>query len=85
MASALESGGESRWCSNVARGPTPAELLELVDAAIVALDAGEAGIVRARLQALAEAVRILRHGSGETALTGVRGKKRLDDPRRRER
>ncbi len=45
-ASALESGGESRWCSNVASGPTPAELLALVDAVIVALDAGEADIAR---------------------------------------
>ena len=79
-ASALESGGESRRCSNVASGPTPAELLELVDAAIVALDAGETEVARARLQALAEAVRALRHGCSEMALTGVRGKKGLDDP-----
>jgi hypothetical protein len=79
-ASALESGGESRWCSKVASGPKPAELLDLVHAAIVALDAGEADIARARLQALAEAVRILRHGCSEMALTGVRGKKGLDDP-----
>jgi hypothetical protein len=49
-ASALESGGESRRCSDVASGPTPAELLELVDAAIIALDAGESDIARARLQ-----------------------------------
>ena len=56
-ASALESGGESRRCSNVASGPTPARLLALVDAVIVALDDGEADIARGRLQALAEAVR----------------------------
>jgi hypothetical protein len=79
-ASALESGGESRRCSDVASGPTPAELLELVDAAIIALDAGESDIARARLQELVEAVRILRHGCREMALTGVRGKKGLDDP-----
>ena len=77
MASALESGGESRRCSNVASGPTPAELLELVDAAIIALDAGESDIARARLQELVEAVRSLRHGCREMALTGVRGKKGL--------
>jgi hypothetical protein len=40
-ASAQENAGESRACSNVANGPTAAELLELVDAAIIALDAGE--------------------------------------------
>ena len=75
-ASALESGGESRWCSNVASGPTPAELLELVDAAIIALDAGEADIARARLQPLAEVIRLLRHGSSEMALTGGQGEER---------
>ena len=79
-ASALESGGESRRCSNVASGPTPAELLALVDAALIALDAGEADIARARLQELAEAVRILRHGCSEMALTGVGGKKGLEHP-----
>ena len=52
-----ESGGESCWCSNVASGPTSAELLALVDAATIALDAGETEIVKARLQALAEALR----------------------------
>ena len=84
-ATAQEDAGTSRGCSNVASGPTLAELVELVGAAIVALDAGEADIARARLQALAEAVRILRHGCGEMALTGVGGKKGLDDPCRRER
>ena len=79
-ATSQESGGESCWCSNVASGPTPAELLELVDAAIIALDAGEAEVARARLQALAEAVRILPHGRIDIALTGVRGKKGLDGP-----
>jgi len=34
-----------------------AELLALVDAAIVALDAGETEVARARMQTLAEAVR----------------------------
>ena len=46
----------------------------------MAFDAGEADIARAWLQVLAEAVRILRHGYGDMALTGVRGKKGLDDP-----
>jgi hypothetical protein len=39
--SALENASASGACSNVASGPTAAELLELVDAAIIALDAGE--------------------------------------------
>jgi len=56
-ASALENGGESGGCSNVASGPTRAELLALVDAAIIALDAGEIEVAKGRLQALAEAVR----------------------------
>jgi hypothetical protein len=56
-ASALESGWESYGCSNVASGPTPAELLAFVDAAIIVLDAGETEAARARLRALAEAVR----------------------------
>jgi len=66
--SALESGGESCRCSNVASGPTPAQLIELVDAAIVALEAGGTEVARAQLQALAEAVRALRHGCGKMAL-----------------
>jgi hypothetical protein len=65
-ASALESGGESCWCSNVASGPPPAELLELVDGAVTALDAIDSEIARTRLQALAEAVRSwLTRKSGE--------------------
>ena len=56
--SARENGGESGACSNVASGPTAAELLELVDAAIVALDAGESDVARAQLLALAKAVPI---------------------------
>ena len=62
--SALESGGESCECSNVASGPTPAQLLELVDAAIIALDAGETEVARVQMQALAETVRALCHGCG---------------------
>ncbi len=54
-------GAESHACSNVASGPTRAELLALVDAAIIALDAGDSGIARAQLQALAEAVRAKSH------------------------
>ncbi len=56
-ASALQNAGEARACSNVANGPSAAELIDLVDAAIVALDAGETEVARAQLQALAEAVR----------------------------
>jgi hypothetical protein len=56
-ASALENAAESRACSNVASGPTRAELLALVAAAIIALDAGKSEVARARLLALAEAVR----------------------------
>ncbi len=56
-ASAWENAGESRACSNVANGPMAAELLELVDAAIIALDTGETEVARAQLQALAKAVR----------------------------
>jgi hypothetical protein len=51
-------------CSNVASGPTPAELLELVDAAIIALDAGKTDIARARLSVLADAVQSRVTGSG---------------------
>ena len=56
-ASALESGGESRRCSNVASRTTYAEFPALVEAAIIALGAGEIGVAKARLQAIAEVVR----------------------------
>jgi hypothetical protein len=56
-ASALENGGESRSCSNVASGPTRTELLAFVDAAIIALDAGKTEVAKARLQVLADAIR----------------------------
>jgi hypothetical protein len=49
--------GESAACSNVASGPTAAELLELVDAAIIAIDAGKSDVARAQLLALAKAIR----------------------------
>ena len=61
-ATSQESGGAGAGCSNVASGPTAAELIELVDAAIIALDAGETEITREQLHALAEAVRALSHG-----------------------
>jgi hypothetical protein len=61
-ATSQENGGAAAGCSNVASGPTAAELLELVDAASIALDAGESKVARAQLQTLAEAVRALRHG-----------------------
>ena len=59
-----ERSGKSDACSNVANGPSAADLLELVDAAIIALDAGETEAAKAQLQALAEAVRALGHGRG---------------------
>jgi hypothetical protein len=59
-----ENAAASRACSNVASGPTAAELIELVAAAIIVLDAGETQVARTQLQALAEAVRALRHGCG---------------------
>ena len=55
--SALENAGGSGACSNVANGPAADQLLELVDAALIALDAGEIEVAKARLQVLAEAVR----------------------------
>jgi hypothetical protein len=55
--SAQENAGGCGACSNVARGPTRAELLALVDAALIALDAGETEVAKVRLQVLAEAVR----------------------------
>ena len=48
---------ESGTCSDVANAPTAAEVLQLVDAAIVALDAGETEVARAHLRALAATVR----------------------------
>ena len=60
-ATSQENGGAAPGCSNVARGPTAAELIELVDAAIIALDAGESKVARVQLQALAKAVRALRY------------------------
>ena len=67
-ASALENGGESGSCSNVASGPTRAELLALVDAAIVALDAGETEVGKARLQGFVEAVRSQVTGGGQNGV-----------------
>ena len=65
LAAALESGGESCWCSNVASGAILAELLEAVDDALGALNAGEIDTTRARLLALAETVRPLVTGANE--------------------
>ena len=66
-ANARENAGKSGACSNVANGPTAAELLELVDAAVIALDAGETETAKAQLQALAEAVRAKSRAAGEMA------------------
>ena len=54
-ASARENAGQSDACSNVANGPTAAELVGLINAAIIALDACDSEIARAHLQVLAEA------------------------------
>jgi len=43
---APENAATSDGCSRVASGTTPTALLELVDAAITALDAGETDVVR---------------------------------------
>ena len=51
-----ENAARSDACSSVASGTTPTALLELIDAAITALDAGETDVARARLHALADAV-----------------------------
>jgi hypothetical protein len=53
---APENATRSDACSSVASGTTPTALLELIDAAITALDAGETHVARARLHALADAV-----------------------------
>jgi len=44
---------ESPACSSVARGPTPPEVLEALQVAITALEAGEVEVARARLLVLA--------------------------------
>ena len=54
--SAQENAGESGACSNVANRVMAAELLEFVDAATIALDAGETEVAKAWLQALAAAL-----------------------------
>ena len=69
-ATSQENRGAAGACSNVANGPTPAELLVLVDATIMALDAGETEVAKARLQTLAEAVRSQVRGGGEMAFEG---------------
>ena len=60
-----ENAAGSDACSNVASGATPAALLEAIDAAIAALDTGETDVARARLHALAEAVRARCHAADE--------------------
>jgi hypothetical protein len=46
----------------------PADVLELVGAAIIALDAGEREVARARLQVLAEVVRAAGHDCGRNGV-----------------
>jgi len=64
-ANAPENVGELCACSSVASGTTPAALLGALDAAIAALDAGETDVARARLHALADAVRARCHAPDE--------------------
>jgi hypothetical protein len=66
--SALENAGGSDACSNVASRPTGAELLDLVDSAMIALDAGESEVAKVRLQVLAEAVRSQVTGGGRNGV-----------------
>ena len=54
---AWENAARSDACSSVASGTSPTAMLELIDAVITALDAGEIDVARGRLHALAEAVR----------------------------
>jgi hypothetical protein len=51
--------------------------LELVDAAIIALDAGETEVARAQLQALAPAARDLGHGWERDGVDRCDGEKRI--------
>ncbi len=64
-ASAWDDAATSRACSNVASGTAPAALLEAINDAIAALDAGKADGARARLHALAETVRATCHAAYE--------------------
>ena len=61
VASAAENRPESGRCSNVASGKMLAEVLEAVEGALRALDAGEVDTAAGRLLALAAAVRITCH------------------------
>jgi hypothetical protein len=62
---APENAARSDACSSVASGTTPAALLKVIAAAITALDAGQTDVARARLYALAEAVRARCHAADE--------------------
>ena len=79
-ASALENGGASGWCSNVASEPPRAELFALVDAAIIALDTGETEVARAQLQALGRRSGPYVTVAGEMAFDRCQGEEGLDDP-----
>jgi excisionase family DNA binding protein len=69
-ASAPEYGGERGTCSNVASPPTLAAVLEMVDAVVAALDAGEIDVARARLRTLRAAVRATCHVADEHGVLG---------------
>ena len=55
--SASENAAESDACSSAARGASPPELLQAIEASIEALEAGEIELARARLRAMATALR----------------------------
>jgi len=60
-ATVQEVARKARGCSNVASGKMLAEVLEAVEGALRALDAGEVDTSAGRLLALAAAVRITCH------------------------
>ena len=63
--SASEDAGRSGACSSVARGPARADMLQAILAAIASMDAGEVEVARARLLALAAALRASGHAGAK--------------------
>lgn len=71
-ASVAEDGGESSACRNVASGPSSTSTLEVLDAAIGALDAGETNVARAQLLGLAAVFRAGATLPGETSFEAAK-------------
>ena len=63
--SASEHAGGFGACSSVARAPTIPEVVEGILAAIAALEAGELGLARSRLAALAATLRSAGHAGDQ--------------------